>query len=148
MIRFILPLVTALFAGCVGNRSPAPAEDAPKTSSASASPAPANTSPEKITAAELMARMEKGKLFIVDVRTPEEYRSGHVPGAINLPLPELSSRMSELASHAHSDVYVICEAGARSARATEMLAQAGFDHLHDVRDGTRAWRQADYPLEK
>lgn len=67
--------------------------------------------------------------IVVDVRTPEEFRSGAVPNAINIPLDELMMRYEELGSNADRDITVYCASGARSAYAQRMLAQMGYNNV-------------------
>jgi molybdopterin-guanine dinucleotide biosynthesis protein A/rhodanese-related sulfurtransferase len=76
---------------------------------------------------------------VVDVRSPEEYVGGHVPGATLLPLDELGARHTELP--ADEDVYVICQVGARSAAAVTALNRAGYRTIN-VAGGTTAWVEA------
>lgn len=59
---------------------------------------------------------------LLDVRTPEEYRDGHLPGAKNLPL----DRLDTIAEPAGSPLFVYCRSGARSAQAKARLARAGY----------------------
>jgi phage shock protein E len=68
---------------------------------------------------------------LVDVRTPEEYAQGHLEGAVNIPVQELSQRMSEMGSPT-TTVVLYCRSGKRSRRAKEMLLQAGFTSVHDL----------------
>jgi len=82
----------------------------------------------------------------LDVRTPEEYASGHVPGARLVPVQELADRMGEVPKD--RQVYVYCEAGVRSTKAAEMLATAGFTNIENVPDSMAGWRSAGYPVEK
>ncbi len=76
--------------------------------------------------------------MVVDVREPEEYAQGHVPGAINLPQADLASRLDELPRD--RPLALICRSGARSLRATQFLRQVGFEQVMSVRGGTLAWR--------
>ncbi|MFO0969919.1 MAG: rhodanese-like domain-containing protein [Gemmataceae bacterium] len=62
--------------------------------------------------------------LVVDVRTPEEYRNGHVPGAINIPLETLRARLHELPKD--RDIVVYCQVGQRGYLATRILRQAGY----------------------
>lgn len=68
-------------------------------STPSSAPAPPASSPgdgvERITTAELRDALEKGTAIIVDVRTPEAYKAGHIRGAINIPEPEITRRKEE-----------------------------------------------------
>lgn len=73
---------------------------------------------------------------LIDVREPDEFASGHVPGAQNVPLGQLESRLSEIP--ADDDVYVICQSGGRSARAADFLATQGINAVN-IEGGTSAW---------
>ena len=84
-------------------------------------------------------------MLLVDVRTPAEYAGGHVPGARNVPLDELEGRIAELGS-GESEVYVICQSGGRSARASATLAQRGLRPVN-IAGGTGAWSAAGYATE-
>lgn len=79
---------------------------------------------------------------LVDVREPDEYRGGHIPGALNIPLGALAARSSEL--DATTPVYVICQSGGRSAKGAEALTLAGFQAL-SVAGGTADWVTAGRP---
>ncbi len=61
---------------------------------------------------------------IIDVRTPEEFRDGAYPGAINIPVSDLSRRLAELPKN--KPVVLYCASGARSASAARAMKQAGF----------------------
>jgi hydroxyacylglutathione hydrolase len=81
---------------------------------------------------------------VLDVREPEEYEQGHVPGAINLPQADLASRLDELPRD--RPLALICRSGARSLRAAQFLRQVGFEQVANVQGGTLAWREAGKPL--
>lgn len=82
----------------------------------------------------------------LDVRTPEEFAAGHIPGAVNIPVQELATRMSEVP--ANKRVYVYCRSGKRAAKASAMLARAGYHNIENVPDSMDGWRAAGYPVEK
>ena len=82
----------------------------------------------------------------LDVRSPGEYAGGHIPGAINIPLQELADRLSEVPKDKR--LYVYCESGNRSTRASKLLAQSGFDKIENFKASMRGWRNAQYPIEK
>src|SRR5262249_26798849 len=75
---------------------------------------------------------------VIDVREPEEFRNGHVPGAVNLPQAELATRLQEVPRD--RPVFVICQGGFRSLRAAQFLHQRGLTDVASVRGGTEAWR--------
>lgn len=92
-------------------------------------------------------RGEGESCCIIDVRTPEEYAEGHVPGAILLPLKTLPARTEQLPED--GDIYLICRSGVRSAQAAQYLAQEfGHDRLINVEGGTMAWIEAGHPVAR
>jgi glyoxylase-like metal-dependent hydrolase (beta-lactamase superfamily II)/rhodanese-related sulfurtransferase len=81
---------------------------------------------------------------LLDVREPEEYAHGHVPGATNLPQAELATRLDEVPRD--RTVFVICHGGMRSRRVAQFLRQMAFVQVANVQGGTEAWRTAGKPL--
>ena len=82
--------------------------------------------------------------ILVDVRTPEEFLSGHIAGAVNIPLQELPQRLSEIPTD--KDVVVYCRSGNRSAQASGILASNDYTNIYDL-GGVIAWQQAGYILQ-
>ncbi|MDQ6613533.1 MAG: rhodanese-like domain-containing protein [Actinomycetota bacterium] len=80
---------------------------------------------------------------VLDVRNPDEYESGHVRGAILIPLGELGARQEEIP--AGDPVYVICALGGRSLQATKAMVQAGFSAV-SVAGGTKGWIEQGRPV--
>ncbi len=76
-------------------------------------------------------------LRIIDVRTPEEFKTGAIPGAINIPTQEVQQRMAELKSD--QPTYIICHSGSRSRLVTLTLGAAGINNLYSVTGGMMAW---------
>lgn len=87
---------------------------------------------------ELARELESGSGTLIDVREPEEFASGHVPGAINLPLATLPSSAAGIGCEL--EILVICQSGHRSKNASKRLLKAGFTNVRSVRGGTAAWR--------
>ncbi len=81
--------------------------------------------------------------WVLDVRQPDEYEAGHVPGAHLIPLDQLSTRHGEVPHD--QEVYVVCGGGGRSAVATEALNGAGYRAVN-VAGGTRGWIDAGNPV--
>jgi rhodanese-related sulfurtransferase len=73
---------------------------------------------------------------LLDVRSPEEYSAGHIDGAVNIPVGELSQRLGELPRD--RGVVVYCQSGMRSARAASVLREAGFSNVHNL-GGMSRW---------
>jgi len=108
---------------------------------------PVETTPQ-LSVDDLRARLDRdtARLRIVDVRAPGEYASGHLPGAANVPLPELETRLGEL--DREQPVAVICAGGYRSAAAASILQRHGFHDLYDILGGTAAWVSAGHSTER
>jgi hydroxyacylglutathione hydrolase len=83
---------------------------------------------------------------VVDVREPWEYKQGHVPGAILMPLGQLASLVGELDTE--KPVAVICASGSRSQSAAALLGQKGFKTIYNVVGGTGAWKYSNLPLAR
>ncbi len=73
---------------------------------------------------ELTRALQSGKALLVDVRTPSEFASGSVPGAINVPLDVLPARLDSL--RGHDTIVVFCRSGGRSTQAKAILERAGI----------------------
>ncbi len=74
---------------------------------------------------------------VIDVRTPEEFVSGHVPGAVNIPYDEIARRLAEVGPK-DAPVVLYCRSGRRSGIAAEELAKAGYTKVFDLQSAT-AW---------
>ena len=85
---------------------------------------------------ELTTLVENGSL-VVDVREPDEYESGHIPGAVLVPLSTVLTNKSEFESD--ETVYVVCRSGGRSMQACEMLHDVGISNVVNVAGGTMGW---------
>ncbi|HEX3541299.1 MAG TPA: rhodanese-like domain-containing protein [Acidimicrobiales bacterium] len=85
---------------------------------------------------ETFAAAHAGGAAVLDVRNPDEYESGHVPGAVLIPLGELGARQDEIPDG--DPVYVICAMGGRSLQATKAMVDAGYPAV-SVAGGTKGW---------
>lgn len=101
------------------------------------------TGPPEVGLDELAEALARGAVLI-DVRMPEEYEDMHVPGAIHMPLSELSARSNEIPRNER--VYVICASGGRSLAAVGALNRGGWDTV-SVAEGTKGWFAAGRPVE-
>jgi len=98
------------------------------------------TSMQSITVQQLH---ERTGVPLVDVREEYEFAEGHVPGAVNLPMSTIGSRLDELPDEPFD---VICKVGGRSGRVVEALAARGYDATN-VDGGTDEWIAAGYPVQ-
>jgi hydroxyacylglutathione hydrolase len=104
---------------------------------------------QDISASELNALLGEdvaNRPVVVDVREAWEYAEGHVPGALLVPLGQLSQRLQEL--DRSKAVAVICASGGRSQSAAALLGQKQFDTVYNVVGGTFGWMQQGFPVER
>lgn len=101
---------------------------------------------EPIPRRELLARVREGVVTVVDVRPPEEYAFGHVPGAVNVPLKELEEHMQELPHDQEIVAYCRGPYCVLAYEAVERLRQRGF-RARRLEDGFPEWRVAGLPVE-
>ena len=88
--------------------------------------------------------LERHKAIVIDVRTRDEFRAGHFPGARNIPLGHLAERVRELVTD--KPVVVHCQSGARAAIAASVLKSHGVPHVVNLTGGFSAWQQAGLPV--
>ena len=100
----------------------------------------------RITVDEAKDMMARSEVQVIDVREPDEYRRGHVPGAELLPVATVLTRREEL-DH-DKDLIFVCAVGQRSALACEMAAAVGLTRLYNLEGGTDAWAKAGHDLER
>lgn len=100
---------------------------------------------EPVGPAELLARASDGLVTVLDVRPAEEYAQGHIPGALNVPLDNLKSRLRSLP--ANQEVIAYCRGPwcVLSFEAVRMLREAGFT-ARRLQDGLPEWRRAGHPM--
>ncbi|MBF6239134.1 HTH-type transcriptional repressor CzrA [Nocardia otitidiscaviarum] len=102
---------------------------------------------DAVTRDELIRRREAGEITLIDVRPHEEYRAGHIPGAINIPLSELATRLAELP--ADRDIVAYCR-GAYCVMAPDAvhIAQQSGREVKRLEEGMLEWALAGLPVER
>ena len=86
--------------------------------------------------------------FVLDVRESEEYKSGHLLHAKQIPLAKLRERIGELERYRDGPIVVVCRSGQRSATACALLGREGYAQVYNLAGGVMAWQKANLPLEK
>ncbi len=92
--------------------------------------------------------MNRDKAVVIDVCEPDEFARGHVIGAKNLPLGQLEDKLSQVVKNKSTHVVMVCQVGARSARAAATARKLGFENVQSLSGGLRAWTAASMPTEK
>jgi rhodanese-related sulfurtransferase len=90
--------------------------------------------------------IDSGEVFILDVRTQEEYDEGHIMGSTLIPVDELDSRLKELPRD--KKILVYCSTGHRSLTASEKLENSGFTQIYNMKGGITEWINTGYDVVK
>lgn len=90
---------------------------------------------------------KKGKVVVLDVRNPDEWygETGHIEGAILIPLDALPMNLDKLEPHKDKEILCVCYVGQRSAMAAEWLRQNGFASVYNIEGGMMEWFDQDLP---
>ncbi len=99
---------------------------------------------------ELKNRLDSDETLLLDVRTAADFigDQGHIDGAMNIAVEEMSDRIDELSDYIERPVAIICRTDKRSAKAALLLAEHGFHDVHVVRGGMTRWIEADLPVAR
>jgi molybdopterin/thiamine biosynthesis adenylyltransferase/rhodanese-related sulfurtransferase len=100
---------------------------------------------EEISTADAAARAD-GPLFL-DVREPDEWEEGHVPGAVHVPRGNLESRVESLAPDRSRPIVVYCAGGSRSAFAAKTLGELGYEDVLSMAGGYTDWKRNGFPTQ-
>ena len=92
--------------------------------------------------------MNQGKTLILDVRSSEEFATGHLQNARHIPLAELGNRLKEIEKSKNNVIITVCESGVRSASALPILNHAGFHQAFSLDGGISAWKNQNMPIVK
>lgn len=101
-----------------------------------------------IAPTELASRISSGSApVILDVRTPEEFAAGHIPGARNVPVQDLPHQLASLNLSPSQEIVVHCEKGGRAATAESLLRDKGYTNVRDLTGHMSTWRADKLPVE-
>ncbi len=92
--------------------------------------------------------MNQAKTLVLDVRSAEEFATGHLPSSKNIPLKELESRIKEIEKSKGNVVIPVCASGVRSSSAVSILNKAGFEKAFSLDGGVAAWQSQGLPTIK
>lgn len=101
-----------------------------------------------LTPADAVQRINREKAVVVDVREAEEYVTGHITNAKNIPLAQLDERLPLVAKNKSVPVVLVCEKGARAVRAEAMAKKLGYEKAQALAGGMKGWRNAGMPVVK
>jgi rhodanese-related sulfurtransferase len=97
---------------------------------------------------DMVQLMNREKAVVIDVCEPDEFAQGHVIGAKNLPSGELEAKLAQVVKNKATPVVMVCQVGARSARAAATAQKLGYENAQSLAGGLKAWQAANMPVEK
>ena len=98
----------------------------------------------QVSATDAVKLINKGAI-VVDVRTTDAYEAGHIVNARNVPLTGLPDK---LLKHKKKILLAVCDTGATSGKAVNLLRKTGYEKVFSLKDGLRGWQGENYPLVK
>lgn len=101
--------------------------------------------PASVDVNTVNALQDNPDVFMLDVREPDEYAAGHIPGIVLIPMGEVAERLSEIPED--KTVIVTCRSGNRSGQIADLLREMGYADVHNMEGGIVAWEEAGYPIE-
>ena len=102
-----------------------------------------------IATQQLTTLINKENGVVADIRTKEEFISGHIMGSIHiLPSEIKSNSFGELEKHKTNPVIVVCKSGQTASSSANALAKAGFENVFLLKEGLIAWKEGNMPLVK
>ncbi len=102
----------------------------------------------KISPLQLPKLQNRESAVVVDVCEAAAFKQGHIEQAINLPLDQISDKITRLNKHKNKPIIVACQNGSRSAKAASILRNNEFSQLYILEGGLAAWRKENLPLVK
>ena len=128
MLKIRLALITVLLLLNMGCSSKNPVTD---------------SIPKQVSVKEAKKMIDENKIQVVDVRTPEEFKDGHIPGAKLIPLQDVEKRLGEF--NKEQAYLLVCHSGNRSVQAQDILEKHGFNNTYNMLQGMAQW---PYKTEK
>ena len=104
------------------------------------------TLPDDVDVATVEALRQNPGVYLLDVREPDEYAAGHIPGITLIPMGEVAARLAELPRD--KEIIVTCRTGNRSGQVADLLREQGFSNVHNMTGGIVAWEEAGYAVEQ
>lgn len=96
---------------------------------------------------EATALVNRDNGVFVDIRSRDEYRQGHIAGALHiLPSQIKEQNVTELEKHKSAPIIVVCKTGQTAQESANLLKKAGFEHVNLLKDGLISWNEANLPL--
>lgn len=107
-----------------------------------------NSRVQSVDVAEAQALIHESNTLVLDVRSPGEFETAHIDGAINIPVDRLDPHLREIVSNAGGTMVLVCQSGGRAEQAATKLSQHGKQDLVLLEGGMNAWQQSGAPVQR
>ena len=101
-----------------------------------------------VTPTELTIKVNREDAVLLDIRSADDFKNGHITSARNVPLAELSAQLPKLENEKNKPIIVVCHAGMSAQGAAKQLINAGFSQVAVLRGGMSKWLEASLPIVK
>ena len=101
-----------------------------------------------LTASGAVQLINREKAVVIDVREADEFATGHIGGAKNVPLAQLEDKLPGLVKNKALPLILVCATGARAGRAVAVAKKLGYEQAQALGGGLKSWKDATLPLEK
>ena len=101
-----------------------------------------------LTASGAVTLINREKAVVVDVGEIEEFATGHLGGAKNIPFSELEDKLPSVVKNKALPLILVCATGARASRAVAVAKKLGYEQAQALGGGLKAWKDANLPVEK
>ena len=101
-----------------------------------------------VTPTELTIKVNREDAVLLDIRSADDFKKGHITSARNVPLAELSAQLPKLENEKNKPIIVVCHAGMSAQGAAKQLINAGFSQVAVLRGGMSKWLEASLPIVK
>lgn len=103
---------------------------------------------QTVGVAEAQTLIQEANTLVLDVRSPGEFETAHIDGAVNIPVDRLDPHLREIVSNAGGTMVLVCQSGGRAEQAATKLSRQGKQDLVLLEGGMNAWQQSGAPVER
>ena len=101
-----------------------------------------------LTASGAVELINREKAVVIDVREADEFASGHIGGAKNVPLAQLEEKLTAAVKNKALPLILVCATGVRASRAVAVAKKLGYEQAQALGGGLKSWKDATLPVEK
>jgi rhodanese-related sulfurtransferase len=104
------------------------------------------TGEKRVSPQEAVRLINDRQALVLDVRTPGDFKKGHILNALNVPQPKLGERLGELGKDTARPIVLVCALGGVAAQAAHTLKKAGYTEVYPLKGGLNSWLSASLPV--